>query len=156
MKHPSLLILVVAAVVLASACQPAEFTAKEKAAIADTVRALMADSETAWNRGDIEGFMADYAQSDSTRYIGSQGPVYGWETVLERYLATYPDKADMGMLQFTDIDIAVLSADATLVFGKWTLQREVDKPYGWYTLLLRKTADGWKIVHDHSSHAIQD
>lgn len=111
----------------------------------------MADSETAWNRGDIEGFMAGYAQSDSTRYVGSRGPVYGWERVLERYLAAYPDKATMGVLRFTDIDIAVLSADAALVFGKWTLQREADQPWGWFTLLFRKTGAGWRITHDHTS-----
>lgn len=156
MKQLSSLFLLAAAMVLAVSCRPAAITDEKKAAIVDTVRALMADSETAWNRGDIEGFMAGYAQSDSTRYIGSQGPVYGWETVLERYLTAYPDKATMGVLRFTDIDITVLSADAALVFGKWTLQREFDKPYGWYTILLRKTADGWEIVHDHSSHAIQD
>jgi ketosteroid isomerase-like protein len=63
------------------------------------------------------------------------------------------DEAAMGTLTFSDIDIMVLSKDTALVFGRWQLDKETGHPHGLYTLLFRKTPEGWRIVHDHSSSA---
>jgi ketosteroid isomerase-like protein len=57
----------------------------------------------------------------------------------------------MGVLTFSDLDVTVLSEDAAIVFGKWKLKRRHDRPRGLFTLLFRKTEDGWRIVHDHTS-----
>ena len=59
----------------------------------------------------------------------------------------------MGELTFSDVDVTVLSDDAALVFGRWRLIKDDEEPSGLYTLLFRKTDQGWKIVHDHSSSA---
>ncbi|MFQ5585126.1 MAG: nuclear transport factor 2 family protein, partial [Calditrichia bacterium] len=72
-------------------------------------------------------------------------------TVHDRYQKRYSDSAKMGRLYFSDIDITVLSPGAAMVFGKWQLDRENDQPGGLFTLLFRKTAAGWRIVHDHTS-----
>ena len=48
----------------------------------------------------------------------------------------------------------VLAPDAALAFGRWRLQREKDEPAGLFTLVLRKTSEGWRIIHDHTSAAV--
>jgi ketosteroid isomerase-like protein len=79
--------------------------------------------------------------------------IHGWQTVLDRYVKKYPDRAAMGTLTFSDLDIAMLSPDAAVVLGRWRLKRAQDEPNGVFTLIFRKTADGWRIVHDHTSAA---
>jgi ketosteroid isomerase-like protein len=37
--------------------------------------------------------------------------------------------------------------------GRWQLAREADTPHGRFTLIFRRTAAGWRIVHDHTSSA---
>ena len=63
----------------------------------------------------------------------------------------YPDRAAMGRLVFSDLDIRVLSDDAALAFGAWRLERDNDKPHGLFTLQRRRLEEGWRIVHDHTS-----
>jgi beta-aspartyl-peptidase (threonine type) len=58
----------------------------------------------------------------------------------------------MGKLQFSDLKIEPLAADAAFVRGRWHLTLADGKtPHGLFTLIFRKFPDGWKIVHDHSS-----
>ena len=44
----------------------------------------------------------------------------------------------MGHLTFSALDVTVISTDAVLVFGRYTLKREKDEPTGLFTLLFRK------------------
>lgn len=117
----------------------------------DTILAVMQRQVAAWNSGDIPGFMAGYAQSDSLRFASGGKVTYGWQTMLERYRKGYPTKAAMGTLTFTGIDVSLLSPDAALVFGTWRLKRDNDEPWGLFSLLFRKRSGLWRIVHDHTS-----
>jgi ketosteroid isomerase-like protein len=51
------------------------------------------------------------------------------------------------------LEITPLGKDAAVVAGRWHLQRAKDEPHGRFTLVFRKTKEGWKIVHDHTSSA---
>ena len=106
-----------------------------------------------WNAGDIAGFMRGYAKSDTTRFASGGEITRGWQTVFARYLKRYGDRAAMGRLTFTELEITVLAPDRAEVFGHWRLDREEDTPHGLFTLLMRKTPDGWRGVHDHTSSA---
>lgn len=116
-----------------------------------TIRRIMAEQETAWNRGDLEGFMAGYWKSDSLRFIGSRGLTYGWQQTLDNYKKSYPDLDAMGKLTFTILSVEVLSASSAYVIGKWQLSRKAGDLSGHYTLLWRKIEGKWFIVADHSS-----
>src|SRR5260370_35909581 len=59
----------------------------------------------------------------------------------------------MGLLTFSDLEIMPLDSDSAVVLGHWKLKRTQDRPHGRFTLIFRKTADGWRIVHDHTSAA---
>ena len=128
----------------------------DEAQIEREIMAVMDASEAGWNSGDLESYMQCYLESNSMRFGGNGSVTYGWQQVLERYQEKYTDKAAMGTLSFSDIDITVLSIDAALVFGRWQLDKEAEQPSGLYTLLFRNTPDGWKIVHDHSSSAREE
>ena len=117
------------------------------------IRDMLARQDAAWNRGDIPAFMEDYWQSEDLRFASGGSIKRGYQATLDGYLERYPDKATMGTLSFTDLDIEMMSATDALVFGHWKLQREADAPGGLFTLHIRKIDGEWKIMSDHTSSA---
>jgi len=129
------------------------------------VRAVLAAQSAAWNRGDIDSFMAGYAPLAGLRFASGGNVTRGWQPTLERYHKSYPDKAAMGTLAFTDLEITMLAPDAAIVLGRWQLTREKDTPHGLFTLTFRKFPEGspasggakgdrgWRIIQDHTSVA---
>lgn len=124
----------------------ARVSAKDLAAI----RAVLDVQAAAWNRGDIDGYMAGYAQSDETMFVGTD-VTRGWTKVRDRYKAKYDTRAKMGTLDFSDIDLRPLGDDDVVVSGAWKLTRDADTPHGRFTLLFHRRPEGWRIVYDHSS-----
>ena len=123
----------------------------EAAAEADAVKQVLATQAAAWNRGDVEGFMEGYARLPTLRFASGGTVTYGWQETLDRYKQHYPDRAAMGALTFSDLDVNVLAPDAALVFGRWRLHTDKGEPNGLFTLLLRKADGSWRIVADHTS-----
>ena len=119
----------------------------------DEIRAVMQAQQDAWNRGDIDAFMNGYARAKSTTFVSEDTVTRGWQTVRDRYRKRYSDRAKMGRLTFSELEITPLSADAALVVGRWRLKRATDEPHGRFTLLFRRLPEGWRIVHDHTSAA---
>lgn len=120
---------------------------------ATEITQLIQDQAAAWNRGDIDGFMAGYESSDTLRFASGGNITRGWKPTLDRYKTRYPDRAAMGTLIFSDLEITILAKDAAVVFGRWKLERANDKPDGLFTLTFRKGDSGWRIIHDHTSSA---
>lgn len=104
-----------------------------------------------WNKGDLEGYMQGYWKSDSLQFIGRSGVTYGWENTLQNYKRSYPNPEAMGQLAFTVLQVNDISPTAAYVTGKWTLTRSAGNLEGYFTLLLRRINNEWKIVADHSS-----
>ena len=117
------------------------------------IRAVLEAQAAAWNRGDVEGYMDGYDRSPKTEFVGGDSIARGWQEVFERYKKRYDTREKMGTLAFSDLEITILSKDAALVLGRWRLKRANDEPHGTFTLLVRKTKAGWRIVHDHTSSA---
>lgn len=117
------------------------------------IRSVLRAQQDAWNRGDIEEFMNGYARSASTVFVSDDTIRRGWETVRERYRKKYSDRAKMGALSFSDLEITLLSTDAAVVLGRWSLKRANDQPHGRFTLVFKRLPEGWRIVHDHTSAA---
>ncbi|HEX8748676.1 MAG TPA: nuclear transport factor 2 family protein [Pyrinomonadaceae bacterium] len=115
------------------------------------VRAVLDAQVAAWNRGDIEGFMRGYAESDDTIFISGDTVTRGWQTVLNRYKKSYDSREKMGVLTFSELEITPFAKDAAIVVGRWQLKRAGDEPKGRFTLIFRRTRAGWRIVHDHTS-----
>jgi ketosteroid isomerase-like protein len=119
----------------------------------DSIRHVLRQQVEAWNHGDIDGFMNGYARTDTTTFVSGDDIHRGWNVVLQRYKARYPDSGRMGKLTFRDLEIHTLSPDAAIASGRWHLERAQDTPHGRFTLILRRLPEGWRIVHDHTSSA---
>ena len=118
----------------------------------DEVRKLLKESEDAWNRGDLVTF-ASYYDEDAT-FIGREVTKGGPEAIVARYRRGYPTREAMGTLKFSEIEVRPLSEGYALANGKFELKRTAaggGDTSGRFTLVLRKTSKGWKIIHDHSS-----
>lgn len=142
-------------VLIAAACAsaPPAVTADIQARESARILALLEAQDEAWNRGDIEGFMAGYWQSEELRFASGGDVTRGYAGTLARYKARYSDRALMGMLNTTDHEIILLSPDAAVAHGRWQLTREKDAPGGLYTLVLRKTGGEWVIISDTTTSA---
>jgi ketosteroid isomerase-like protein len=117
------------------------------------IRSVLRMQQDAWNHGDIDRFMNGYAHSEHTVFVSEDTVRRGWGTVRDRYREKYSDRARMGVLTFSDLEIVLLSPDSAVVLGRWKLQRAKDRPHGRFTLIFRRLPEGWRIAHDHTSAA---
>ena len=138
-------------VMVCSGCQTAPRMLVDTATEEEAIEQVLSRQVDAWNEGDLEGFMEGYARTDTLRFASGGTVRYGWQATLDGYRRGYPDRATMGTLSFDLRDIQVISPDWALVFGAWALERAEDRPSGLFTLTLRKTAAGWRVVQDHTS-----
>lgn len=123
----------------------------EKAAIEQVLQ----NQVQAWNRHDLGDFMIGYWNSPDLTFFSGDSVAKGWQAALDRYRKRYQSEGrEMGKLEFYDLRIEALAADAAFVRGGWKLTMPDGKtPHGLFTLIFRKFPDGWKIVHDHTSAA---
>jgi uncharacterized protein (TIGR02246 family) len=120
----------------------------------DEIRAMLSRSEAAWNRGDLAAFATDYEDSPDTTFIGREITHGGTQAILDRYRRGYPTREAMGTLTFSEISVRPLGKGYALANGRFALKRTPaggGDAAGRFTLVLRKTEAGWKIIHDHSS-----
>ncbi|HJT76977.1 MAG TPA: nuclear transport factor 2 family protein [Gemmataceae bacterium] len=116
------------------------------------VREVLDRQAAAWNKGDLDGFMAGYWKSPDLTFFSGKTREHGWQATLDRYRRRYQGEGrEMGRLTFDQIQIDVLGPDAALVRGRWELVRKDDRPGGLFTLVFRKFPEGWRIIHDHTS-----
>jgi len=117
------------------------------------IHRLLTDQVDAWNRGDIDGYMKGYWNSDSTEFVSGGDVVRGYREVLTRYHRSYSTREKMGKLEFEELVIRKISSAAAIATGIWQLHRAYDQPWGRFTLVIEKKPEGWRITHDHTSSA---
>ncbi len=118
-----------------------------------SIRAVLDAQSAAWNRGDVEGYMNGYARSTNTIMVSGDNVTRGWQTVLDRYKKSYNSREKMGTLTFSDLEYKLMGNSTAIVIGRWHLKRAGDEPHGRFTLIFKRTRQGWRIVHDHTSSA---
>ena len=130
-----------------------ETAGRGAAAPAAAVRAVLDAQLEAWNRGDLEAFMAGYWRSPDLVFQSGATVTRGWQATLERYRRRYQSEGkEMGRLRFEELDVQPLSEDAVFIRGRWHLtMKDGSEPNGLFTLLARRIDGEWKIVHDHTS-----
>jgi uncharacterized protein (TIGR02246 family) len=119
------------------------------------ILAVVQKSAADWNRGDLEAFVQCYEPSPETTFVGSEVS-RGTDAVLSRYKRTYPDAAHMGATTFSELEARILSSELAIVTGRFRLERESQfggNKTGLFTLVMRKSGAGWRIIHDHTSAA---
>ncbi|MAH82268.1 MAG: DUF4440 domain-containing protein [Flavobacteriaceae bacterium] len=130
-----------------------------------SILSVMNNQEIAWNQGKIDDFMEGYIKSENLIFNGANGPYYGWKAVKYRYFRSYPSKEKMGVLTFKVSDLFGLSSNLALMIGEYNLLYpskcfRIFKKFkscqdmtsnGFFTLLWKKTDQGWLILSDHTS-----
>jgi uncharacterized protein (TIGR02246 family) len=134
--------------------------AQERKSEEAAIRTVLEEQVTAWNRGDIPGFMASYEDSPETTFVGTSSVNKGFQPILERYKKGYATKEQMGTLTFRELDIRLLPTaggvtEYAVVTGRFHLERaakgEATKDDGVFSLVWHKGSGGWKILLDHTA-----
>jgi ketosteroid isomerase-like protein len=122
-------------------------------AIRQDIRQVLLAQTTAWNRGDLTGFMDGYWRSDSLTFANSREVRRGWQGVYANYDKWYFQPKRSGKLAFVLLAITPLAADAALVLGRWQVVKQPGEApeQGHFTLLFRLIQGRWVIVLDHTS-----
>ncbi len=116
------------------------------------VKVLLAQ-ERAWNEGDIERFAKAYKNSPDTLFI-SREINRGYAGLIDSYHKDYPTRAAMGTLTFSDLEVHPLDERFAVTLGKYHLERTKKaggNADGVFSLVMEKTAEGWRIVVDHTT-----
>ena len=111
---------------------------------------LMNVSADDWNRSDLDRFMSIYDKEAT--FMTGKGPI-GIEATRENYQkAFFKDGKVVQQLRFEEMVVRPLGPDHAMLTGKFVLYGGgmADRS-GRYTLIFVKRADGWKMLHDHSS-----
>ncbi|MDE1924537.1 MAG: nuclear transport factor 2 family protein [Gammaproteobacteria bacterium] len=117
------------------------------------ILAVMRSSAAAWNRGDLAGFAASYDDSPDILFIG-RTVSHGYAQMLAAYRAHYPTPARMGRLEFSNLAVQPLDPRFATVTGRFHLARSArdgGNADGYFLLVFKQTAQGWKIVRDDST-----
>ena len=145
-----------AALVLALSAACSAAGSPPPGAVPDTikdVRAVWTAQVEAWNRGDLDAFMAGYWKSPDLVFFSNGTETRGWQATLDRYRARYQAEGKrMGTLDFPQFEILALGPEAAIARGRWRLKMPDGKELsGMTSVVFRKLPEGWRIVHDHSS-----
>jgi len=118
------------------------------------IRQVLDSQANAWNREDLDGFMAGYWNSPDLTFYSGKDKRQGWQETCDRYKAKYQGKGkEMGTLTFSELDIEMLGSDRAVVRGRWKVVMSKETPEGLFTLIVKKLPEGWRIIHDHTSAA---
>jgi ketosteroid isomerase-like protein len=141
------LVAIGAAALLAATLSPGVARSEDDAAA--IVRTLMASADD-WNRGDLDRFIAPYA-AEST-FMTPAGPV-GRAAMIQRYREKYfAGGRPQQTLRFDDVEVRILGSDHALMTGRYLLAGGgLPDRSGRFTLIWVRQADGWRILHDHTS-----
>ena len=115
------------------------------------IRAVFESGCTAWNRGDIDGYLSDYWHSDKVRWVSEGKVSHGFEAIASAFKARFNSPENMGKLEVADLEIQLLGGSDALAFGAWIQTTRTGRRNGVFTVHMKKIAGEWLIVSDHSS-----
>ena len=132
--------------------QPSDTRITEPSLALRQICAMMSRSAAAWNRGDLDAFVRDYADDMGTTYIGSRGIMRGTAAIREAYAPRFAPGATRDSLHFERVEVDLLAPDLANTIAWYVLVRgDSVTAKGPTSLVMRRMNGAWKIVHDHSS-----
>lgn len=124
----------------------------EPAELQAAVDHLLTRSEQAWNAGDLEGFVGWYKRGPETTFLGSSGLTHGWDAIRNRYAGRFEPDAARDSLRFEDLETRPLAPGLGLATARYVLfQDDSVTATGVFTLIVERTSEGWRIIHDQSN-----
>ena len=105
----------------------------------------------AWNEGDLDGFMSSYWKSDELKFVSGVNVTRGWNATMKRYRDRYSGGEGLGQLGLEKLEVKLVTDDVAVVTGRFNLARSAETSSGAFSLVMRRDAGAWKIVHDHTA-----
>jgi uncharacterized protein (TIGR02246 family) len=138
---------------LAAVALVAPVTAAPREDAQKAIMAVMTESAAGWTAGDLDRFMAVYAE-EATFVVGD-GVIRGKPAIAARYEPRFSGDraAKRGALSFEEIDFRPIDPTHALLVARYRLKIEGTADQTGPTSLLfeKKWTTGWKIIADHSS-----
>ena len=147
MKKSVLLLVITSLVTFMTYC--CKFT-PDTQKVENEITDILDQQKISWNEKNIEGFMEYYWNSQKFTFQSGNKRLHGWDALLSRYKENFTGEK-WGKLDFTDIEIKVLSNDIAYVLGRWQLLYDDSSGEGLFTIILLRMPEGWRIVNDHTS-----
>ena len=131
-----------------------ELSAPERKQSDVAIRNVFEAGCAAWNRGDLDGYLASYWDSDKTLWVSGGSLQRGRKAIVEAYRARFATPQEMGQITLAGLEIEVLTDTDAIAFGRWMLALEARSSHGFFTVQLKKIEGSWLFVSDHASSAI--
>ena len=117
-----------------------------------TIVGVIEAQAAAWNKGDLDGYMAGYAKIDALIFTSGGKIRRGYQATHDAFMTKYAqDKSKMGRLLFEIVEVQPVGADGAIVLGTWNLTCSPSDGGGVFSVILERRPEGWRIVHDHTS-----
>ncbi|HXC25490.1 MAG TPA: nuclear transport factor 2 family protein [Gemmatimonadaceae bacterium] len=136
----------------ASGATPIQNLSSPDSSVRLEIIAMLDSSAHAWNRGDLDGFVASYDPTMHTTFVGPASIIRGPDAIKAVYAPRFAPGGVRDSLSFENVEIDLLAPDAANVIAYYRLMRgDSTTSHGPTSLVMRKRGNGWRIVHDHSS-----
>ena len=147
----SLLLLAAALAACRASGQPPE-SAPGAPSLQRQITAQLERAAADWNRGDLDGFLSDYAPESTTTFVDGLRARRGINFIRGNYAPRFSPGARRDSLHFAEIETRSLSSTLALVTARFILQQGSEvTASGPFTLVMERRPEGWRILHDHSS-----
>ncbi len=118
-----------------------------------TAVAVLSASSEAWNRGDLEAFVDDYARDSTTTFVAGGRVEYGWDRIHDNYARWWDLGSERDSLRFEDVAARSLGSDYLLTTARFVLFRgDSVTASGPFTLVMERIEGEWKIIHDQTGN----
>ena len=102
---------------LASAGPALSTGARGEPASEKTIRALFAAGSAAWNRGEMDAYLAGYWDSPQTRWVSGATVLRGRDAISPAFRSRFPSPQEMGKFETSELEIDLLTDNDALVFA---------------------------------------
>lgn len=114
----------------------------------DAVSNTLDAAAEAWSSGDVEAVMATYVQDEPLLVFLGDTPVKGPDAVRAALEVRAAQPGGLGQMTYEWFETLQFDVNTTVVSGRVLMRREGKTHRGLFTRVLRRTEDGWRIVHD--------
>jgi ketosteroid isomerase-like protein len=110
----------------------------------------MNEAAEQWNKGDLDGYMALYDTAATMMLPKGRTRVNGMRELYEQYY--FENGKPKQLLGYDTYEFTALGKEYALLTGRFILKAndKMKERTGTFSLVFLHTANGWKILHDHS------
>lgn len=118
----------------------------------DVTKVVLAQQH-AWNDGNLDEYLKYFKDAPDTTVM-LNAPVHGLEAIRNSFRTNFPNKATMGTLEQTEVEVRELGENFALATGRYHLNRgkkEGGPVDGTFSEIMEKTPAGWRIIFSENT-----